>query len=222
MFGGHEPGDVFPDHIEFQVDGGSRGNGLDIRMLESKRDDGDVKTVFFDIKDGKAGAVEGDGAFFDHEVAEFPVEFEAEEPAAVVFFHVGAGGGSVDVTLDDMAVEAAVEGHAAFEVDEGTGDPGIEVGFPEGFIDSGHAVGIFPDFLHGQADAVMGDALIDLKFGGEGRLDPEGFVGSVALRSLDFSKCFNDTGEHGSKFVKNGESLGFCRKYRSFAFRKFK
>ena len=93
MFGGHEPGDVFPDHIEFQVDGGSGDNGLDIGMLESIGDDGYIKAVFFDIKDGKTGAVEADGAFFDHEVAEFPGEFEAEEPAAVVFFHVGASGG---------------------------------------------------------------------------------------------------------------------------------
>jgi hypothetical protein len=40
-------------------------------------------------------------------------------------------------------------------------------------------------------------------------LDPEGFVGSFGLRGLDFSECFDDTGEHASKFVKNGESLGF-------------
>ena len=125
------------------------------------------------------------------------------------------------MTLDDMAVEAAVEGHAPFEVDERAFLPGIEVAFSEGFIDGGHAVCVFPDFFHGQADAVMGDALIDLKFGGEGGLDPEGFVGSFGLRGLDLSECFDDTGEHGSKFVKNGESLGFCRKYRTFAFRKF-
>jgi hypothetical protein len=220
MFGGQESGDVFPDQIEFQVDGGARGNGLDIGMQEGIGDDGDVKAVFFDVKDGEAGAVEGDGAFFDHEMAEFPGEFEAKEPAAVVFPFLGAGGDGVDVALDDMTVETAIDRHAAFEVDEGAFLPGIEVCFPEGFIDGGHTVGIFPDFFHGQADAVMGDALIGLEFGGEGRLDPEGFVGSFGLRGLDYSECFDDTGEHGSKFVKNGESLGFCRKYRTFAFRK--
>jgi len=149
MFGGYEPGDVFSDQIEFQIDGGSGDDGLDIGMLESIGDDGDVKAVFFDVKDGKAYAIEGDGAFFDHEVAEFPREFEAEDPAAVVFFHLGAGGGCVDVTLDDMAVEAAVEGHAAFEVDERAFLPGMEVAFSEGFIDGGHAVGVFPDFFYG-------------------------------------------------------------------------
>ena len=71
MFGGHESGDVFPDHIEFQVDFGAGDDGLDIGMLEGIGDDGDVKSVFFDVKDGEAGAIEADGAFFDDEVAEF-------------------------------------------------------------------------------------------------------------------------------------------------------
>ena len=220
MFGGHEPGDVFPDHIEFQVDSGSGDNGLDIGMLESIGDDGDVKAVFFDVKDGKAGAVEGDGAFFDHEVAKFPGVFEAKVPAAVVFFDVGAGGRRVDVTLDDMSVQAAVEGHAAFEVDECAFLPGIEVAFSQRFIDGGYPVGVFPYFLHGKADAVVGNALIDLEFGGEGGLDPECFIGSFGFGGLDFSKCFDDTGEHGSKFVKNGESLRVWVKYPTFAIRK--
>src|ERR1700684_947800 len=118
MFGGHETGDVFPDQIEFQVDGRGRDDGLYIGMFERIGDDGDVKAIFFDVKDGEADAIETNGAFFDHEVAKFPGVFEAKKPAAVVFFDVGAGSGRVDMTLDDMPIEAAVQGHAAFEVDE--------------------------------------------------------------------------------------------------------
>lgn len=125
------------------------------------------------------------------------------------------------MTLDDMAVEAAVEGHAAFEVDESAFLPGIEVAFSKRFIDGGYPVGVFSYFLHGKADAVVGNALIDLEFGGEGGLDPECFIGSFGFGGLDFSKCFDDTGEHGSKFVKNGESLRVWVKYPTFAFRKF-
>ena len=75
-------------------------------------------------------------------------------------------------------------------------------------------------FLHGKADAVVGNALIDLEFGGEGGLDPECFIGSFGFGGLDFSKCFDDTGEHGSKFVKNGESLRVLGKISYFCFPK--
>jgi len=76
-------------------------------------------------------------------VAEFFGEFEAELPAAVQCCAVDTGGGSVYVALDDVAVEAAVQDHASFEVDEVAGLPGVEVGFSEGFFDGGNAVGCF-------------------------------------------------------------------------------
>ena len=44
------------------------------------------------------------------------------------------------MTLDDMAVEAAVHDQASFQVDEVAGLPGAEVGLFEGFFDGGHAV----------------------------------------------------------------------------------
>ena len=59
---------------------------------------------------------------------------------------LGAGSGRVDVTLDNMPVEAAVEGHAAFDVDEGAFLPGIEVAFSKRFIDGGYPVGVFSVF----------------------------------------------------------------------------
>ena len=137
-------------------------DGLDVCMFKRIGDDCHVKARFFDIKDRKADAVEADGALLDHEAAELPGKFEAKFPAAPECLSFGAGGGGIDVSLDDMAVEAAVERHAAFEVHEGARLPGIKVCLPEGLFDGGHAVGIFGDFLCCEADAVMGDTLIDL------------------------------------------------------------
>jgi hypothetical protein len=203
MLLGQEPGHIFPDHIEFQVDGRTGRYGSDVGMLEGVGDDGDVKTVSFDVEDGEAGAVEADGAFFDDEVAVFSWEFEAEFPAAFEFVAFQTDGGGVDVTLDDMAVEPAIHDHAAFEVDEDAGLPGIEVGLLEGLFDGGHAVGVIFYFLDSEAGAVMGDALVDLQFRGEGGLDPES---PVAARGFDGSyraEGFDNSGEHGVEIRKN-------------------
>jgi len=181
MFGGHETGDVFPDQIEFQVNGGAGDDSLYIGMFERIGDDGNVKAIFFDVKDSEADAIERNGAFFDHEVAKFLWEFEAEFPTALEFLSFCAGGGGIDVTLDDMAVEPAVHDHTAFQVDEVPGLPGIEAGLLEGFFDGGHAVGIGQYFFDREAGAVMGDALVDLKFGGEGGLDPECSIGAFGF-----------------------------------------
>jgi small subunit ribosomal protein S21 len=63
-------------------------------------------------------------------------------------------------------------------------------------------VGVVFDFLDGEADAVMGNALVDLQPGREGGVDPER---PVAAGGFDGSYCaegFDDTGEHGAEIRK--------------------
>jgi len=131
-------------------------------MFESVGDDGDVKFGFFDVKDGEADAVEADGTFFDDQVSELFGEFETVFPTAVLIGAFEAGGGGVDVPLDDMAIEAAIHDHTSFEVDEVSGLPGAEIGFFEGFFDGGDAVKRAVRFFYGEADAVVGKALVYL------------------------------------------------------------
>jgi hypothetical protein len=94
-------------------------------------------------------------------VAEFFWEFEAIFPAAVLVCAFEAGGGGVDMSLDDMAVEPAVHDHTSFEVDEVAGLPGAQIGLYEGFFDGCDAVEVVFYFFHGKAYAAMGEALID-------------------------------------------------------------
>ena len=96
-------------------------------MFEGIRDDSDVEFGFFDVEDGETDAIEANGSFFDDEVAEFFREFEAVFPAAVHVFPFEAGGGGIDMPLDDMAVEATVHDHASFEVDEVAGLPAAKI-----------------------------------------------------------------------------------------------
>jgi hypothetical protein len=191
---------IFTDHIEFQVDFCAGVYGLDICVFEGIGDDGDVKSCFFYIKYGEAGAVEADRAFFDHEVAELFWEFEAEFPAAVEFAAVEAGGGGIDMPLDDMAVEAAVHDQASFEVDEIAWLPVAHGGFFQGLFDRSYAVAAVFELFYGKADAVMGDTLVNFEFPGEGGFDPECFVGTFAVDGADLAEGFDDSGKHRGKF----------------------
>ncbi len=158
-------GDIFADDIEFQIDQAAGIDPMDIRMIEGIGDDGDIEFRSFHIENGEADAVEADGAFFDDQTAEFFWEFEAEFPAAFEIVAVDAGCGGIDMALDDVTVEPAVHAEASFEVDDVAGLPVAEGAFFEGFLDGGDAVTFVADFFHRQADAVMGETLVDGKFG---------------------------------------------------------
>ena len=129
---------------------------MDIGVIVSIGDDSDIEFRSFDIKNGEAGAVEADGAFFDDEVAEFFWEFEAIFPAAVEVAPLETEGSGVYVSLDDVPVEAAVHDEASFQVDEVSGLPVAEIGLFECFFDGGDAVEVVFCFFDGEANAVVG------------------------------------------------------------------
>lgn len=221
VFSGHKPGNVFPDQIEFKVDDGPGDNGLDVGVPEGVGNDRDVEAGLFYVENGEAGTVQGDGTFFDHQVAEFPGKFKTKFPTSVEFHAFDTSGGGVDMALDYMSVKPAIDWHATFEVDEVAGLPGIKIGLFKRFFDSGHAVGVFADFLHSQADAVMGDALVYGEVRGERGFDPEHAVGAVGFHGFYRAECFDDSGEHGFEIRKNWRRLyGIIEKYRTFANRK--
>jgi hypothetical protein len=172
-------------------------------VLVSIGDDGDIEFGLLYIEYGQAGAVEADGTFFDDQVAEFFGEFEGEFPTAVEFAAFQAGSGGVDMSLDDVAVKPAIHDQASFEVDEIAGLPGVKIGLFESFFDGRNAVEVVFDLFHGQADAVMGNALVDPEFGGNGGPDPECFIGAFCLYGFDFSEGFDDSCKHKWQISEN-------------------
>ncbi len=96
----YQPGDVFPDHVEFKVHFATRRDRIYIGVFEGIGDDGDGEMFFPGIEDRQANAVEADRAFFDDQPAEFPGKSETEFPAASQFFcdPEQVATGSVDMT----------------------------------------------------------------------------------------------------------------------------
>ena len=174
-------------------------------------DDGDIEFRSFDIKNGQAGAVEADGAFFYDEVAEFFWEFEGIFPAAVEVAAFDTDGSGIDVSLDDVSVEAAVHDEASFEVDEVSGLPVAEIGLFKCLFDRGNAVEVILYFFDGEASAVMGYALVNGQLLGDGGFYPECFVGALGLDGVYFSERFDDSGKHRLQFRKIWVSISIFR-----------
>jgi small subunit ribosomal protein S21 len=72
--------------------------------------------------------------------------------------------------------------------------------FFEGFFDGGDAVEVVFYFFDGEADAVMGYALVDGQFG-KGGSYPECLVGALGVDGMDGAEGFDDSGKHGGNFA---------------------
>ena len=131
-------------------------------MFEGVGDNGDGEMFLFYIKDGETDTVEADGAFFDDERVEFRGEGKPELPAARLFFSIETGGGSIDMALYDMPVETSVHDHTSFQVDEVAGLPVAEIGLLQGFVDGRDLVNALVNGFDGEADPVVGEALVGL------------------------------------------------------------
>ena len=53
--------------------------------------------------------------------------------------------------------------------------------------------------FNGKANSIMRNALINFKRGGDGGVEPKGFVGSAADNFFNLALAFNNSGEHGGK-----------------------
>jgi len=181
-------------------------------VFECIGDDGDVEFCFFHIEDSEADAIETNGSFFDDEVAEFFGKFKPEFPAAVEIAAMGAGGGGIDVTLDDMSIEPTVHAETLFEVDELACLPLAKGAFFERFADSRDAVVVVADLFDCQTDPVVGEALVDGQFAGKGGSNPEGFIRAFGFDRADLSECFDDSGKHVGEFRNFRDRFSIFRK----------
>lgn len=123
--------DGFNGVVALDVEAVAGGVLAEVGEFEGGGDEGDVEGVVVDGGDGEGDAIDGDGALGDEVFGQVSGEAEGGAPLAVG----GVGGvgadeftGAVDVTLEDVAVEAVGEAHGPFGVDFGAGGELAEVG----------------------------------------------------------------------------------------------
>lgn len=110
--------EVFADDIEFEIDGVADVEVLECGVVEGVGNDGYREGVVFGSDDGEADAVDADRAFIDEEVFRGGFVAEGVVPGAVGVAAVDAASGIVHVALYEVAIEAGVGEHGAFEVNE--------------------------------------------------------------------------------------------------------
>ena len=173
-----DPVHILAYNIKFQVYGGAWQYILNIRVLECIGDDGYRKLVGAYIENGKADAVEADGAFFNDQGGKLVGKAEPELPTAIQFFSFNTGGSGINMSLNNMAIEPAIHDHTAFQVYQVAFLPVSDVAFLQRFGNGGNLVAAVLQGFYREAHAVMGNALVNFQFVGEGRRDPEGFIGA--------------------------------------------
>ena len=194
---------VLSEHVKFEVDGVADLQFGKVGVLPGVGNQGHAEVRRAGIHHGQRHAVERDRSLGDGAVQLVCWVLDGDAPAAVGFGNFGNAAHRVDVALHGVAVEAASDQGGTFEVDGAADGPGSEAGFVERLSDGGHAESVRNPLTmkshHRQAAAVVGHALVDFKFGRQGRRHVEVHVASVGGDGRDLAVVFDDSGEHAAK-----------------------
>ncbi len=197
---------VFAEDVDFDVEFGAGGEGVEAGGRVGVGDDGYFDFVAGDGGDGEADALDGDGALGDDVTGERVGKLNAEAPVGVG--GVGRDGGesekgcgAVDMTLDDVASEWRAGGCGELEVQGGVGAEVGERGAGDGLGGEvggearGEGVGF--DAECGEADAVDGDAVAGVETRGEsGRGDGDAGCAFGGGDGEEGAGGFDEASEH--------------------------
>ena len=196
---------VFPDDVELDVDDGSFFDGMEVGVVEGVGDDADLEGVGCGTANGETDAVDCHATFIDGEIPVLDhlfvaLVFEGVLVAALLVFHSDASGGLVNVPLHDMPIKAAVHQHRALHIHLVAHLEQSEVAALQSLAHSGDGICVAFEAHNCQANAVVGDALVDAKFLYEGAGQGEMHVVLLVFNSDHLRHCFYDSGKHCVKF----------------------
>ncbi len=174
---------VFPQNIKFYVHSEALFYATEVGMRVGVRDDGDGKLIIRDIESGKADPIDAYRAFFNNQCAKRSGEPEAEQPAAIERLLLYAGGGSIYVALYKMAIEAVAYAQRTLYVYLIARQPIAQGGLGKRFGNGGNHITASLYSYYCKANAVVGNALIDLKLRSERAFDSKIYVGTLVANS---------------------------------------
>lgn len=176
-----EARNVFADDVELKVDLRADFDVVEVGVVVGVGDDAHLEGVVGRVADGETDSIDGDAAFVYTEVSALGHRFVggvAERETIAAFFALfgDAGGGLVDVPLDDVPIKTSVHHHRALHIDcAAYGEP-AEVGTLKSFVHRCHNI-LFAFAAHnGEADAIVSYALVDLEFVAKGAFEGEVYV----------------------------------------------
>ena len=138
--------------------------------------DSDAEFGVGHVENSEADAIEADRPFLHDESGELFREAEAVFPAAILRCAGKAFAGSVYVSLYDVSVNAAIEEHGSFQVYLLTWGQETDIALQEGFCNGYDLVLIVINVGNGEANPIVGDALVYFQFRSEGGADGDNHV----------------------------------------------
>src|ERR1043166_1333567 len=100
------------------------------------------------------------------------------------------------MSLHDMPVEPAICRHTAFQIHQVTSLQFSEIRSSQCFVNGCYPVLIFFYFHHSKTNAIMGNALIYMQFGSNGRREKEMHVVSIGNYFFHPTHAFYDSCKH--------------------------
>lgn len=119
------------------------------------------------VANGKRDAIDGHRTLINGEISTTSevsthLILESKDPTPVSLDEVDTLGSLIDMPLNDMAIEATIDAHTAFDIHLIADFKRAEVGAIESFTYSGDGVSaILRETDHSKADSIMRDTLID-------------------------------------------------------------
>lgn len=155
--------DIFPDDIGFQIDDSARMLIHEGRIGHGMGNDGNGKLAVADGYNSQADTVDGNRAFFDDERLHILGNGDGDDPGNPVGGDAGDMADAVDVAADNVAAQTAADLHGPFEVDFRSALDGAERRAAHGFMHDVGRKGRIRHIRNGQADAVDGNAVTELR-----------------------------------------------------------
>ncbi len=194
---------VFPNDVELDVDDGSLLDGVEVGVVEGVGDDADLEGVGCGAANGETDAVDCHAPLIDGEIAVLDhflraLVFEGVLVAALLVLDGDADSSLVNVPLHDMPVKASVHQHRALHVHLVAHLEQPEVAALQSLAHSGDGICVVFEAHNCQANAVVGDALVDAKFLYEGAGQSQMDVVLFMFNGDHSRHTFNYSGKHMS------------------------
>ncbi len=168
-----------------------------IGMLPGVRNNGHAEPVVLRLDHGEAYAVQAYRPFVHQQMRRVRRVLKGKPPAATGFQYLQTRGHRVYVALHHMTIQPSAQRQATLQVHQTTGLPVAQVAAEQRFFYRSHRMHVGRQADHGQAYAVMADALVNLQLPGKRTFQGKMPVRTVFFDGADSTQSFNNTSEHG-------------------------
>ena len=201
------PCQVFSNDVELDVDNCAWLDGMKVRVVEGVGNDADLEGVFRWPANCEAHAIDRHAALIDGEVAVLhhllrTLVFEGVLMAALLVFHSDASGGLVHMALHDMSIQSPVHHHRALHIHLVAHLEQTKIAALQSLPHGGNGIGVVLETHNREADAVVGDALVNVQLVYKGACKRQVHIVLLVFDGHYSCHSFYNSGKHSFQIIK--------------------